>query len=492
MENIISKHPSILDQFFDEETMSVHFKENVQILRKKWKPGWWEAELLEDKPSRNYLNNLINELYKEIDQYDDSFLEIDRNMSKVLQVWPYRTVIVIPPLSDWLEITVVKPVKKLTIEDYNLEESVIELLKNKAQWILLSWAPWQWKTTFAQALVELYVKEDKIIKTIESPRDLLVPDEVTQYSFSYAPHSEIRDILLLSRPDYTVYDEVRNQDDFQLFKDLRLTWIWLVWVIHATKAVDSIQRFLWNIEMWVIPQVVDTVIFINWWKPDKILQLQHTVKVPEWMESADLARPVIQVFDFFSQEVEYEIYSYWEEVVVMPLNEVQQSQEERKQQFSWLAEYWIKYIKKILSDRFNFWFKLLAEWSNSIKIIVADKNKWSIIWKQWSKIMELEKELWLSISVRTPEEAWIKDNDMETKLKEINNINNWWIEYEIIKKNKKEIVILYFWNDKKNIDVQVKIWNEIVNLTTDKKWQANIKNKDYIEKIKKTNLIEIC
>jgi ATPase len=71
-----------------------------------------------------------------------------------------------------------------------------------------------------------------------------VPDEVTQYSFSYAPHSEIRDILLLSRPDYTIYDEVRNQEDFMLFKDLRLAGIGLVGVIHATNPIDSVQRFL--------------------------------------------------------------------------------------------------------------------------------------------------------------------------------------------------------------------------------------------------------
>jgi len=100
---------------------------------------------------------------------------------------------------------------------------VIELFKNKAQGILISGSPGEGKTTFAQALVEFYVSQDKIVKTIESPRDLLVPEEVTQYSFSYAPHNEIRDILLLSRPDFTVYDEVRNIEDFILFKDLRLT-----------------------------------------------------------------------------------------------------------------------------------------------------------------------------------------------------------------------------------------------------------------------------
>jgi ATPase len=66
-------------------------------------------------------------------------------------------------------------------------------------------------------------KKDVVIKTIEAPRDLQVDPSITQYSFSHAPHNEIRDILLLSRPDLCIYDEVRNREDFMLFKDLRLT-----------------------------------------------------------------------------------------------------------------------------------------------------------------------------------------------------------------------------------------------------------------------------
>ena len=71
----------------------------------------------------------------------------------------------------------------------------------------------------------MYVDEKKIVKTIEAPRDLQVSDDVVQYSFSHGTHDEVRDILLLSRPDFTVYDEVRNQADFVLYKDLRLTGI---------------------------------------------------------------------------------------------------------------------------------------------------------------------------------------------------------------------------------------------------------------------------
>ena len=110
--------------------------------------------------------------------------------------------------------------------------------------VLVIGGPGSGKTTFAQALIDVYHADNHIIKTLESPRDLLVSDDIVQYSFTYGTHDEVRDILLLSRPDYTIYDEVRNKSDFELYKDLRLTGIGLVGVIHATRAVDSIQRFL--------------------------------------------------------------------------------------------------------------------------------------------------------------------------------------------------------------------------------------------------------
>lgn len=465
------KWNSLLDSFFDESTMSVHFKENVHVLRKKGRPWKWESEILEDTPSKSYLHNIIASLYKEIEQKDDSFLEIERKYSKVMQVWPYRIVIVLPPLSDGIEITVVKPVKKLSIEDYNLEPKIIELLKDKAQWILISWSPWEWKTTFAQALIEVYVSQNKIIKTIESPRDLLVPNEVTQYSFSYAPHSEIRDILLLSRPDYTVYDEVRNTEDFVLFKDLRLTWIWLIWVMHATNPIDSIQRFLGTIEMWIIPQVIDTIVFIKAWAIQEIFQLESVVKVPEWMESADLARPVIQVYDFLTNEAKYEIYSYWEQIVVMPLDKVwwwRWAWGTKKS--SSISNFGIKYISDYLSKQYTFNILVEQEWENSIKVFVPETHKWKIIWKQWSAITKLEKDLGVSISVRTFEE--LKPSSIDFKI-------------ETIRKNKKETILLKLPTEYSNKDVTFRVQDNVISLTADSFWEIYIKNYDLVKKILK-------
>ena len=229
--------------------------------------------------------------------------------------------VVYPPLSDGLEMTVVRPVKKTTIADYALNEETFDLLRNKAKGILVSGAPGSGKSTFVQALVEVYHQDHHIIKTIESPRDLMVDDDVVQYSFTHGTHDEVRDILLLSRPDYTIYDEVRNKPDFELYKDLRLTGIGMLGVIHATKPIDSIQRFIGSIEMGIIPQVLDTVIFIDKGKVEEILQLELTAKVPDGMMSEELSRPVIMVSSFISKKKLYEIYTFGEQVVVMPIPE---------------------------------------------------------------------------------------------------------------------------------------------------------------------------
>ena len=287
---------SVLDKYFDEQTMSLHLKADRPVLRKKWTPGNWQPVVDPNEVmTKENFHQLVDTLFKEVETRDDAFLEINRELSKVMQVGPYRIVIVYAPLSDGMEMTVVKPVKKMSMEEYQLDPELFDLLRNKAKGILISGAPGSGKSTFAGALIDVYHKDNHIIKTIESPRDLMLNDDIVQYSFTYGSHDEVRDILLLSRPDYTIYDEVRNKPDFELYKDLRLTGIGLVGVIHATKPVDSIQRFIGSVEMGIIPQVIDTVLFIDKGQVSEVLQLELTAKVPDGMMSEELARPVIVV-----------------------------------------------------------------------------------------------------------------------------------------------------------------------------------------------------
>ena len=450
---------SVLDKYFDDNTMSIHIKEWNPFLKKNWWPDGRNPVLSKDVMTKDMVSKLIDEIFKEIETRDDAILEIDRQMSKVIQLWPYRIVIVYPPLSDGLEITAVKPIKKLSLDDYDLGQDVLDLFKNSAKWILVSWAPGSWKTTFAQALVELYEQQNKIIKTIESPRDLMVPENVVQYSFTYGSHDEVRDILLLSRPDYTVYDEVRNTSDFELYKDMRLTWIWLIWVIHATMPVDSIQRFLGTIEMWIVPQVIDTVIFIDKWKIKEILQLNLTVKVPEWMESDDLARPVIQVSSFFDKQIVYEIYSFGEQIVVMPLGEEIQTKEKW-----WKLNHYAKLsidniLKEILPCSF-----ISKVSGDTVQLFVPRSEKWAIVWKWWQNIQSIEDQLGLKINVQTFEDLPILDIDVQTE------------------KNGNSVVI-YFPRHYVDRNVYVMIWKELLHTQTNSHAQVVVKNKNIVKSI---------
>lgn len=456
---------SVLDTYFDETTMSLHVKANRPLTLKKWAPAWRQS-VQWDVVSKEDLYALIDKIFKEVEARDDWFLEIDRSFSKVIQLGPYRIVIVYPPLSDGLEMTVVKPIKRLTITDYNLDPAVLDLFKNKAKGILVSWAPWSGKTTFAQAMVDLYEQESHVIKTIESPRDLQVSDDVVQYSFTYGSHEEIRDILLLSRPDYTVYDEVRNQRDFELYKDLRLTGIGLIWVIHATKPIDGIQRFLWNIELGIIPQVIDTVIYIEKGAIAQIYHLELLVKVPDGMQSDDLSRPVIQVTSFFTGKPTYEIYTFGEQIVVMPIDGDDKKKSSKRATVSQYAKQAIQQkLAQILPCDF-----LVSVGTNDISLYVPESYKWRIIGKSWATINELERSLGLSINVKTFEDLPLSDVKVEMRVE-------------------KNIANIIFPPTHVNQTITFMIDDEILSARSDAHGVVTIKKKNLINMIKKRGFV---
>jgi len=105
-----------------------------------------------------------------------------------------------------------------------------------------------------------------------------------------------------------------------------------------------------RVELGIIPQVVDTVIFINAGRVEKVYELNFTVKVPYGMIEEDLARPVIEVIDFETRKVEYEIYTYGEQVVVMPV-EQEELETLKKMVEEAVSRYVTEYEVEVLSDR---------------------------------------------------------------------------------------------------------------------------------------------
>ncbi|MDM7275166.1 MAG: PINc/VapC family ATPase [Thermoprotei archaeon] len=309
-----------LETFFDHKTMSVHLKEGAPPLAKVGSPGRWVFIKLREAPmTRAELEDISREIVEVASRGGYGYVEIDRVGSTIVQLEDYRIVIIRPPLSDGWEITAVKPLVKLRLEDYDLQEKLLKRLIERAEGILIAGAPGMGKTTFAQALAEFYSRQGKIVKTVESPRDMRLPAIITQYSKTYASVGELHDILLLSRPDYTVFDELRNDEDFKLYVDLRLAGIGMVGVLHATSPIDAIQRFIRRVELGMIPSIVDTVIFIDKGIVTKVYELSISVKLPSGLREAELTRPVVEVRDFITGELEYEIYTFGEQTMVVPV-----------------------------------------------------------------------------------------------------------------------------------------------------------------------------
>lgn len=419
-----------LEKFFDETTMSVHLRENVVPYAKKGTPGKWKFVAVEKTElTREDIKDISREIIEESTIARDAFIEIERAGSTIAQIGKFRIVITKPPFSDGWEITAVRPVKTLLLEDYKLSEKLKQRIAEQAEGILIAGSPGMGKSTFAQALAKFYSEKDKIVKTIEAPRDLVLSDNITQYAISHGSAQEIHDVLLLSRPDYTIFDEMRNTSDFQLFADLRLSGIGLAGVVHATNPIDAIQRFVGRIELGVIPQVIDTVIFIKNGFVDEVLSLKMVVKVPTGMTEADLARPVVIVNDFETNKLEYELYSYGEETVVVPVISDYKTPADK------LAEKTIKQAFRHYSEDVE--VDVVSE--NKCIVYVPETNIAKIIGRQGKNIDEIEKRLGMSID--------IKELDKKTQGQNIN------FNTEIKKKN----IVFYLdmgFKDK-NIDIYV-------------------------------------
>ncbi len=384
----VIKRPIKLEKYFDKETLSVHLKANVAPVAKRGKPGNIRLVRIGELLSEKEIETIIKEIMEMARTSEDSFFEIGSHGAMVIQLENYRIAIARPPFSDGLELTAVRPITKLTLNDYELSDKLRKRLEERAEGVLICGPPGSGKSTFAASLAEFYLSLGKIVKTMETPRDLQVPPEVTQYAPLNGSFEKTADILLLVRPDYTIFDEVRKTKDFEIFSDMRLAGIGMAGVVHAAKAIDAVQRFMGRVELGMITSVLDTIIFIQGGKVENVFELSLVVRVPTGMTEADLARPLIEVKDFETGECKYEIYTYGEENVIVPVTKRDEAPIEK------LAK------ERILQELKYFDRNAKVEISNNKAIVTVDNEAIPrLIGKAGKTVAELEQRLGISIDV---------------------------------------------------------------------------------------------
>ena len=461
-EQKITQKPLSIEKYFDENTMSIHLKENVVPMAKKGTPGHIDFEILNEKRyTFKELQQIVAEILDNAKSDPKTYLESDKEGSYVVQSREYRISIAYPPFSEALEITAVRPVANIDLNEYRLSDKLLERIRNNAEGILISGSPGAGKSTFVQAIGKYYSsKLNKVVKTMESPRDLQLPDEITQYAPLEGSMENTADVLLLVRPDYTIYDELRKNTDFSIFADMRLAGVGMIGVVHATRPIDAIQRIASRVELGVIPSIVDTSIYIEDGEVRSVYETKMTVKVPTGMKEADLARPVIEVRDFETGELKNEIYTYGEQTIVMDIGLVNGDSGEAngKSSVDLIAEREIlRRIKKILPKKAKVDVDVISP--ERANIYIPEEFIPKIIGKNGKRIAEIEDMIGISLGVEVIEEKPIDKRPFEV---------------DILHTRKQLILELGRDNGRQNFDILIN-GDYLLTATTSKKGEVKIK-----------------
>ncbi|NYT16728.1 MAG: Flp pilus assembly complex ATPase component [Methanomicrobiales archaeon] len=312
--------PLGIDQFFDEHTISVYLKERVAPMARKGTVKEMQLVRLRDQPMSDYeLRNLSQEILERAKRDPDGFIEIERRGITVVQIGSMRIAIARRPFSDGMEITAVRPIADVTLESFAKAPVIKNRIMGEKRGLLVAGPPGAGKTTLAQSIATYLADNGFIVKTMEAPRELQVPDHITQYSGLEGSMQNTADVLMLVRPDFVIFDELRKNEDFRVFADMRLAGIGMVGVVHAIGIHDALQRLSDRVEFGVLPRVVNTIIFVDKGEITNVYDLGFTIKVPEGMSSEINLRPVTTLSDYETGELLFEIFKYDSETIVMPV-----------------------------------------------------------------------------------------------------------------------------------------------------------------------------
>ncbi|MFB6069112.1 MAG: PINc/VapC family ATPase [Halobacterium sp.] len=388
-----------IEEYFDELTMSVHLKPGMVPMAKRGEVGDITYQAIGDEElDVDAVEEYANEILTTAKRADDAFVELSEEGMTIAQVRDLRIAVSEPPFSESVEITAVRPIVKTTMEDYEHADELRDRLLERDRGVLIAGAPGAGKSTFAQAVAEFLADAGNVVKTMEKPRDLQLGDEVTQYTELGGEMSKTADSLLMVRPDYTIYDEVRKTDDFEVFADMRLAGVGMVGVVHATRPIDALQRLVGRVELGMIPQIVDTVVYIEEGDVETVYDVTTEVKVPEGLMEEDLARPVIQVRDFATGTPAYEIYTFNRQVVTVPLEDGEGAGETGVDR---LAK---QEVEREIRSATRGPVEVDIRGPNEAVVYVSEDEISHVIGKGGGRISDIEDRLGINIDVRTLDE----------------------------------------------------------------------------------------
>lgn len=317
--------PLTIEKYFDENTLCVWLKERAKPYARKGTPNNNSLVSLSENVLSEYeLKHIAQEILERARRSPDGFIEIEKRGVTVVQIGAMRVSICRRPFSDGMEIIAARPNRDCSLSDYKKCAAVKKLLDGGRKGILVVGKPGTGKTSVAQSIAVYLADKGCSVKTMESSRDLFVPDKITQYGELDGSMENTSEILLMMRPDHVIFDELRKCSDFNVYSELRLAGVGVVGVVHAGSAHDALFRFMSKTEFGVLSQVIDTIIAVKDGDIANIYDLKFEFRVPDSLpdDNDELpARPVISVINTETGQAESEIFRYDGESIVVRFTE---------------------------------------------------------------------------------------------------------------------------------------------------------------------------
>ncbi|OYR91845.1 ATPase, partial [Halorubrum sp. E3] len=162
-----------IQEFFTEETMSVHLKTGTVPKAKRGALGEMRyVEIADDPTDEAQMREWANSIVDLARQSNEGFIELSDDGMDIVQFRNYRIAVARPPFADGFEITAVRPIAKTDLDDYEFADELRDRFAERKRGVLISGSPGAGKSTFAQAVAEFLSDSDYAVKTMEKPRDL--------------------------------------------------------------------------------------------------------------------------------------------------------------------------------------------------------------------------------------------------------------------------------------------------------------------------------
>jgi len=318
--------PMLIDDFFDENTFAVYLKERVSPYARKGTIKESKLVTIRDTPCTEHeLRAISQECLERAKRHPDGFVEVELPGVTVSQIGTMRVTTTRPPFSDGIEVTIIRPTREVSFESYNFAAALKNRLSENGGMLIVG-TPGSGKSTLEQNIATYLSSENYIVKTIESPRDLLVADRITQYTALDGSIAAAGEVLTLLRPDYVVFDEMRRSEELAVFADLRLSGIKVIGGLHAKSALDALIRLASLVDLNLIPQIVSTMVFVKTGDISEIYNVSTGFSIPKALEQIGdpQVRPVVRLTNVISREIVAEAFRYEGEVMVTPASGLQE------------------------------------------------------------------------------------------------------------------------------------------------------------------------